>query len=259
MITPTRRLAKNDVHIWLIKSHQSLACRELQACEALLDDTERWRLQQFLLQAPRSEYLMSRALVRSLLAEYTGIPAQDWRFSANQYGRPEIVSPASFRHLSFNLSHTEGLLACAISLDRTVGVDVEKVNQAIDPDELAPLIFAPPELARWAAASSHKKRDTFFALWTLKEAYLKARGTGFSIAPDTVCFKMAGARPTIDFIQKGTDNPALWEFLSAMATENHWLAVGASQTENEKINFNVRWTTSVTAPELHRLPSQDQL
>lgn len=259
MISPTRWLAKNDVHIWLIKSHHPLADGELQACEALLDRTERWRLQQFLLQGPRSEYLMSRAFVRSLLAEYTGIPAQDWQFSANQYGRPEIVSPAAFRHLNFNLSHTEGLLACAISLDRTVGVDVEKVNQAIDQDELAPLIFAPPELARLAAEPPHQKQATFFELWTLKEAYLKARGTGFSIAPDTVWFKRVGDTPVITFVRESTDNPALWQFLSAVATENHWLAVGASQAENEKINFNVRWTTSVTAPELHRLPSQDQL
>lgn len=246
MQTPDWRLGKNDVHVWLARLHHPLAPGVLQACEALLDDTERLRLQQFPEHGPRSEYLMARALARTLLAGYAGIAARDWRFSTNEYGRPVIADPVAFRNLSFNLSHTEGLLACAVSLDRAVGVDVERVNHAVDPDELAPLVFAPPELERLAAAPTQGRRNTFFALWTLKEAYLKARGMGFSIAPNTVWFKSGPeGTPVIGFTREDADSSALWQFHSVMATDHHWLAVGGGKERNEAINFDIRWSSSV--------------
>jgi 4'-phosphopantetheinyl transferase len=82
--------------------------------------------------------------------------------------------------VQFNLSHTPGMLVFAISLDRPVGIDVEAVRPHQNFDALGRRFLHPGEWEAIAALPDSQRSQAFAAIWTCKEAYLKARGEGLS-------------------------------------------------------------------------------
>ena len=108
-----------------------------------------------------------------------------WRFRSGAHGRPEIAAPQS--PLRFNLSHTEGLAACAIADGDNVGIDVENVTRKHS-RRLAERVFSRRERKTLRELPAAEQARRFFELWTLKEAYLKARGLGLSIPPGALSF-----------------------------------------------------------------------
>ena len=96
-------------------------------------------------------------------------------------GKPTIAHPKDIAPLSFNLSHTERLIVCLVALDREVGVDAEDTERAGETVEVADRFFSPTEVAALRALPAQSRRRRFFQYWTLKEAYIKARGMGLSL------------------------------------------------------------------------------
>ena len=56
------------------------------------------------------------------------------------------IGPRGFPDLRFNLSHTDGLIACAVTIGREVGVDVEHVGRHLLHD-VAGRHLAPKEVS----------------------------------------------------------------------------------------------------------------
>ncbi len=79
--------------------------------------------------------------------------------------RPTLDLP-----LQFSLAHCAGRIACAVSTEGAVGVDVEALGRLVAPD--FPLYLNPAERA-WAGRSARR----FYSIWTRKEAVAKAAGT----------------------------------------------------------------------------------
>ena len=104
--------------------------------------------------------------------------AAAWRFQRNTYGRPGIQGGISDARLRFNLSHTRGLSACAVTQDFDIGIDVEWMNRRLNPEELMDLVFSLEEARALRSLPLPDQSQRFFVLWTLKEAYIKARGMG---------------------------------------------------------------------------------
>jgi 4'-phosphopantetheinyl transferase len=100
-------------------------------------------------------------------------------FVAGPWGRPELAgSPPPLR---FSLSHTPGLVACALTAGLDVGIDVEDAeSRGLDPDAVATTVLAPAEIAALRSLSAAEQRERFLALWTLKESVVKALGRGVS-------------------------------------------------------------------------------
>ncbi len=73
-----------------------------------------------------------------------------------------------------SISHCEGMIACAVS-DSRVGIDVEALSERRK--RLEKRIFTENEIK--IIDDCEDENTAFFTLWTLKEAYLKAIGTGF--------------------------------------------------------------------------------
>ncbi|XP_020679887.1 uncharacterized protein LOC110097697 isoform X1 [Dendrobium catenatum] len=136
--------------------------------------------------------LLARTLVRTTLSRYTQskIMPQSLRFSKNTYGKPQVV----WQHeegwippcLHFNISHSSSLVACAVTVDLQVGIDVEDKHRKLKHDVLsfARRFFSPNEVEFLHGTSDPLiQQQEFVKLWTLKEAYVKALGRGFSAAP----------------------------------------------------------------------------
>lgn len=151
---------------------------------ALLDDGERARAARFVFAPDRQSFVAAHALLRALLSQHD--PARspaDWRFAAGPYGRPELVVPAA-RPAAWpawtNLSHTRGRVAVALGWDGEVGIDVEAAASGALSLSLAREVFSADEVAHLETLAGPAQTEALVALWTLKEAVVKALGTGLS-------------------------------------------------------------------------------
>src|SRR5690606_3720842 len=157
----------------------------LAAAEAALAPEERTRAGRFARPEDRALFATARWLARTMLEEATGIAAQAWRFSAAVHGKPvataEGVRPDRAPHV--NWAHTGGLVVCGLARGVEVGVDVESTRRQARTAALARRFFRPDEVRDLAADPCDPRR--FWATWTLKEACLKALGTGFTRSPQS--------------------------------------------------------------------------
>lgn len=98
----------------------------------------------FAVEEARTQFLAARSLLRTVLSIYQPRRPSDWVFTANAYGRPRLIDEQATIPLHFNLSHTHGMVACAISRTEEVGIDVEYADPELDYLALAKTVFAPP-------------------------------------------------------------------------------------------------------------------
>ncbi|MBP0615628.1 4'-phosphopantetheinyl transferase family protein [Jiella mangrovi] len=213
---------------------------------ALLDPAERARCDRFKVEGARREYLTGRALVRSTLSRYAAIAPADWRFEANQYGRPAIApeQAAKAPGLVFNLSHTRGLVALAVGRDCELGLDIEWIDRQSRLAELCTRYFAPDETAHVRAAEGEELTERFFAFWTLGEAYIKARGMGLALPLDGFAYDITHEPPTIRFEPSCPDDPARWRFLRRPVGDRHRLALAVASLEPD-IRVRFQWAEAL--------------
>ncbi len=211
------------------------------AYEALLAPDERARRARYHFEHSRVEYLLTRALARTTLSRYAPVPPAAWTFRQNSYGRPEIALP-EHGWLRFNLSNTRGLIACVVARDREIGVDVEDTERTGETVGVADRFFSPREVAALRALPEGERRSRFFDYWTLKEAYIKARGMGLAIPLDQFSFLLDGAPPVrIAFDSRLGDDAGSWQFEQFALTARHRTAA-AVRREGEDLRFVVRET-----------------
>src|SRR5262249_11288750 len=123
-------LASGEVHVWWMRTEAATDPSLLRAYEEMLSPLERERHARYRFEAGRHEYLLTRALARTCLSRYVPVEPAAWAFDANRWGRPEILTPALGPPLRFNLTNTRGLVACAVAVDREVGIDVEDTSRS---------------------------------------------------------------------------------------------------------------------------------
>ncbi|MCW5624699.1 MAG: 4'-phosphopantetheinyl transferase superfamily protein [Burkholderiales bacterium] len=218
-----RTLRDNEIHIWSATSALPDA-----AALAVLSADEHARAARFVFDADRWRHLTARCLVRQVLSRYADLPAAAWRFEANAQGRPTVASGLTDPPLHFNLSHAGPAVVCALARFAEVGIDVEQ-HVPTEFREIGARYFATDERAWLAAAPDDGAASLrFLTLWTLKEAYVKARGAGlsiplerFSVLPDDG----DGATLRADAVIDGA--PARWFFVRRMWLPGMPLALAA--------------------------------
>ena len=132
------------------------------------------------LEARRRDLVLSGVALRSILAAYLDSDPLAARFVVAPGGKPRLDPAWTASPLSFNLSHSRGRALVAVSLGREVGVDVERLRRDLPIERLAARFFAPREIAALRSTPETVRPAAFFACWTRKEAYMKARGDGIS-------------------------------------------------------------------------------
>lgn len=222
-----RGLPLNEVHVWLAWLDGNDSPGRLRAFEALLSDEERARMGRFAFDRLKREFLVTRALCRTTLSRYAPVAPQDWAFEQNAYGRPRIAGAGGT--LDFNLSHAGGLVAMAVADSaRQVGIDVECALPERAHLDLARRYFSPAEHAALEALPAERQVDRFFVLWTLKEAYIKARGMGLSLPLDAFSVDPEALDLGVMTTPGALDEPgACWQLQSHRAGPRHWLALCA--------------------------------
>jgi len=190
---------------------------------SILDKEERARSANFLHQADQFAFIAAHALLRVMLCHFAGAEPGQWRFSTGSHGKPHLHQDHRHQAIEFNMSHTRGAVACGMVSGCPIGIDIEDEDRAANYVDIADAYFATAELARLRAVPEAQRPGLFLLLWTLKEAYVKARGQGLSLPLDDFAFSLAPI--TISFRQPGFDNPAQWQFESVRCNDRHRLSV----------------------------------
>ena len=234
-------LPLNAVHVDLVHSDSPDAWAQHQGYRALLSAEEHDRMARLVFERDRRRFLLTRVLVRTMLSRYAGVPPADWSFIANVHGRPEIVDrPQGVPDLRFNLSHTDGLIACAVTIGREIGVDVEHLGRRLTHD-VAKRFVAPNEVSALRELPEDQQQHAFFDYWTLKEAYIKARGLGLALPLADFAFRLAPpAPPQITFERSLEDDAATWQFHQEWPTPLHRLGL-AVRREGADLPVRIRF------------------
>ncbi len=181
----------HDVHIWF-RPTEALDEAAIDAAVSVLSDDERTQFERFHSARDARDYAAAHALLRTSLSRYADRGPSRWRFDRTPPGKPFLIEEDGFS-ASFSLSHTHGMVACALTAAAALGVDVECIDRKVDSADIAARFFAPAEAAHLAQLDGEVRRERFFDLWTLKEALVKALGVGlaeslnrfaFAVAPD---------------------------------------------------------------------------
>lgn len=244
--------SERNIDVWLAFYNEISDPRLHSEYRTLLTDEERGKEFRFYFPDDQRRYLITRALVRTVLSKYLAIGPSDWRFSNNRYGRPEL---ANIRRedcgLSFNLSHTRGLIALAVTQHRELGVDVENVRARDVSIEIAERFFAQAEVAELAAVPPERQQDRFFEYWTFKESYIKARGMGLSIPLGQFSFHYPHERAVhIEIQPQLGDDANRWCFWQFRPTPEHLLAVCAERRVGEAPSLTIRRTIPLVMDEV---------
>jgi 4'-phosphopantetheinyl transferase len=254
----------HDIDIWLTYYNETLDDRQLPGLRSLLSDEEVAQESRFYFADDRKRYLVTRAMVRMLLSRYAPIAPDRWVFSKNAYGRPVIsdaiaAADSEARDLSFNLSHTRGLIVLAVSRGRELGIDVENIAARTVSLDIAKHFFSATEVAELSRVAADLQQDRFFEYWTFKESYIKARGMGLSLPLNGFSFEF----PQRDAVRIRID-PALedrdgrWGFWQYRPSAGYLMALCAERIGDRPPSVNLRTcvplgaTCDVATPVLRR-------
>lgn len=209
--------------------------------DALLSADERARQARFRFARDQRRYLVTRALVRTVLSRYAAVQPEDWVFSAGPRGRPEISAPWPAPALEFNISHSSDLVMLGVTSGRTLGIDTESIAARDADIEGLDRYFAPEESAALLALAPGERRRRFFELWTLKESYIKARGMGLAIALDAFRFDLFGEHGlTLHMRPELADSPRCWRLWQLVLRPDYLAGVCAARGEECPPQLTVR-------------------
>ena len=175
-------LKYDDVQIWQVTLEQDATT--LAQLHDLLHDEERQRAARFYFPADRRRYTVGRGVLRLLLGHYLQTAPTQINFVYNPYGKPELAPINGATALHFNLSHSGEMALYAFAQQRPLGVDIERIKPDLAWRDLARHVFSPYEQQVLETLPAAEQLPAFYRGWTRKEAYIKARGMGLSLALD---------------------------------------------------------------------------
>jgi 4'-phosphopantetheinyl transferase len=163
-------------------------------------------------------YKLSHCMLRWVLSQYLNLAPEQIEFNINDFGKPRLKLNSD---IFFNISHTNGVAVMAVSKIEQLGIDIEKINSEKEVSKVVTHYFHPEETNLIESLATGKKVKIFYTIWTLKEAYIKAKGLGLSIELNRFNFKL----PTEDLLEvifekELNEESNLWQF-AVFESEQH--------------------------------------
>ncbi len=176
-------------------------------------------------------FLATRALLRAVLSHYTGITAQELNIARTDDGKPFLTN--SSHPLYFNLTHSGNFAALAVTHKGEVGIDIETARKR-SYLKIVERYFHPDEIKLLLDSDEVAREQLFYRLWTLKEAFFKAMGSGISTGLDKACFSFEDDVITAKFSPTLAVKRIEWQFYQEFIAANTVVAVAINSTEKIK-------------------------
>jgi 4'-phosphopantetheinyl transferase len=212
--TDSKTLPPDQAHVWRVRLDQPDS--QVDRLRATLAPDELARADRFAFPQNRRQYTVGRGALRAILAAYLDTTPTAVPIRYTPQGKPYLASSAS--DLRFNLSHSGELALIAVTRGREVGVDVEQVDARGDLEKrlaLARRFFSLAEVAALESLPAASQTGAFYACWTRKEAYLKARGGGLLLPLDSFDVSLRpGEPPALLATRDDPAQAARWSLLA---------------------------------------------
>ena len=219
------------LHLWLCRAPHDVPAVATATLRGWLDAEEQTRLDRLRRTEDQRGFLQAHAFLRCVLAAYGRVRPGDCRFAREVGGRPVLVAPA-LGPLELSLAHTSGLVACLVSGAGVCGVDAEALDATRSLSALRAGALTPAEQAGMAVTASGTPPERFFDLWTVKEAYLKARGLGLQVPLTWITVELGPRGPRLASLDPALgDDPCAWQVRLVPVGSPHRLAVVAQSRE----------------------------
>ena len=192
----------------------------VEEAHATLSHDERERASRLSRAEVRDRFIVARAGLRKLLGRCLARNPGELEFAYADQGKPYLDGSQLF----FNLSHSGDVAVYAITQGRNVGVDVEYVGRKVARDQVTRRFYATEEAAVIEAAAEVDRDRVFFSIWTLKEAFLKARGHGLSVSLDSFAVR-PGCEASLLRLDSDPDATAEWKLVSVEIDDDYVAAV----------------------------------
>lgn len=166
-----------EIQLWLATT--SISESISQRLQRQLSAAELERVRRFRRPADQRRQLLARGLVREALGGLAGIDPSELEFGTESRGKPHLISPANLG-VNFNLSHSGEWVALVVAHGTPVGVDIEAPDPTHPMEAIAQRYFGPLERASVLRTTGSARISEFYRIWTVREAYLKATGSGLS-------------------------------------------------------------------------------
>jgi 4'-phosphopantetheinyl transferase len=216
----------HQVHLWYAHPELVKDADMLNLFFNILSEEEQSQQCRFVFEKDRHRYLVAHAFVRMCLSRYADVEPGKWVFQKNNYGKPYTNYSVNGLPLKFNLSHTNGLIACVVTLQHEVGVDVECIVHDQSGIEIAERYFSREEYIDIVSLPPVSRHKRFYNYWTLKEAYIKAKGVGLSMPMDKFIFRFDSCAPVqISFCDDVCDHSGRWKFILYDVEQKYTCAV----------------------------------
>ncbi len=229
-------LKLHQVDIWRVSLDPStplstsLQADSVKLIESTLSMDESERATRFHFPADKVHFITAHACLRDILARYLGCKPSQLIFSVNQYGKPALHD----HKLEFNLSHSGDFALAAVTSERKVGVDIERIRSDMELESIASRYFSQSEVSELLALTSEQRIPGFFNCWTRKEAYIKAQGLGLSLPLESFDVSLTPNEPAI--LQATRPDPqeaARWTMLSLDVDPRYAAAVAVEGKDLE--------------------------
>ncbi|QDT00211.1 4'-phosphopantetheinyl transferase family protein [Adhaeretor mobilis] len=167
------------VTIWKISLEQ--APQVIETGYRLLSPDEQQRTDCYKVQKARESFILTRTALRQALAKRLDCLPEELHFDYSERGKPSLRVPRPSSEFSFSVSHSGELAVVAIADCKHIGIDCEKIRPLANAESLARTVLCEVEWNRWIELDEEKQMGSLLKSWTLKEACLKAIGTGLAV------------------------------------------------------------------------------
>ena len=218
---------KSQVHLWTGDLRQAQA----EQFTHLLSIDEKARVARFHFDQDRTDFTFARGMMRVVLGSYLDADPETLDFCYSAHGKPALGGEHAEAALRFNLSHTQGSVLMAISPNSDIGVDIEKVREDIEAEEIAAQFFSIAEREALMELPREFRVEAFFRCWTRKEAFLKARGHGLSFPLERFDVSIGADEAEVRLTTRPDPAEAQrWQILQAPAPDGYVAAVAVASS-----------------------------
>ncbi|MBI3779500.1 MAG: 4'-phosphopantetheinyl transferase superfamily protein [candidate division NC10 bacterium] len=240
-------LGSDEVHVWRAGLNQKASL--VQGLLMILSADEKVRAERFSFQRDREHFIVARGMLRAILGRYLQREPTNIRFCYSPKGKPVLAQGLGGDALRFNLSHSHGLALCAVTNGREIGIDLEQVRPDLKVEEIARRFFSSDEVATLRTLPPQMQSEAFFACWTRKEAYIKAKGEGLSFPLHEFDVSLAPGEPAaLLTTREGPQESSRWTlqelmpgpgYAAALAVEGNGWRLARWEWSAERIMYGV--------------------
>ncbi|NES02543.1 MAG: 4'-phosphopantetheinyl transferase superfamily protein [Okeania sp. SIO2F4] len=225
------KVSPNNVHIW--STNLKLLPSQIEELSTILSSDEIERANKFYFERDKNRFIIARGKLRKILSRYLNIEPEKLQFTYSDRGKPYLKDTS----ILFNLSHSQDLALYAITQVNSIGIDLEYIRPMNDAENLAKRFFSHQEYNLISQLPPQKQQETFFKLWTCKEAYLKATGDGLAGGLEKVEISLNPKKPVEFFsINQDIKEASHW-YLHQFIPEPNYIAAVVVAGKNQNLSF----------------------